>query len=55
MYDALGRAVAVLADGILAAGPHETTFDGAALPAGVYLVRLVAGGRTATRAVTVLR
>lgn len=40
VYDALGRQVVVLADGPTEAGTHRVTLDGAALPAGVYLVRL---------------
>lgn len=54
-YDALGREVAVLADGARTAGAREAMLDGAALPAGVYLVRLVAEERSATRTVTILR
>ena len=50
VYDVLGREVAVLAEGHRAAGPHAATWAGG--PAGTYLVRLDAGGRTATRAVT---
>src|SRR5690606_14069587 len=34
VYDALGRRVAVLADGMLAAGRHSVRFDGANLPSG---------------------
>lgn len=55
VYDVLGRAVAVLADGALEPGSHEATLDTAGLPSGVYLVRLTAGNRVATRRVTVLR
>jgi hypothetical protein len=41
VYDALGREVAVLADGVLLAGlAHRLTFEGAALPAGLYVVRI---------------
>ncbi len=42
VYDALGREVARLADGRLDAGWHAARFDGAALPAGVYVVRMEA-------------
>ncbi len=55
VYDVLGREVAVLADGRLEAGAHEVAFDGAALPAGTYLVRLVAGGAVHTQRLTLLR
>ena len=39
VYDALGREVAVVLDGPLGAGTHRAVFDGAALPAGVYVAR----------------
>jgi len=38
-YDALGRRVALLHDGVLPAGAHRLTLDGAVLPPGVYVVR----------------
>jgi serine protease AprX len=37
----LGRKVAVLADGVLAAGQHEVQFDASHLASGTYLYRLV--------------
>ena len=47
-YDLLGRRVSVLFDGALEANAPETlTFDGANLPAGVYLIRVQ--GETFTR------
>ncbi len=55
VYDVQGREVAVLHDGTRAAGPHRVSLD-AALPAGVYLVRLRVDGRdVATQPVTLLR
>lgn len=55
VYDALGRRVAVLADGPRGAGSHDVTFSGGSLPPGLYLVRLTASGasgeHTATRRV----
>ncbi len=44
VFDVLGRRVAVLADGPREAGAHGFAFDGARLPAGVYLVRAEVGG-----------
>ena len=41
VYDMLGRKVAVLADGVLAAGQHEVRFDASHLASGTYLYRLV--------------
>jgi hypothetical protein len=55
VYDALGREVAVLHEGPLAAGSHAVRFDPAGLPNGLYLARLDAHGRTSTQRVTVLR
>ena len=53
--DVLGREVAVLAEGPRAAGEHTATLDASRLPAGVYVARLVAGGETAARRLTVVR
>lgn len=54
VYDALGRRVAVLLDGPVAAdGQVEWRTD--ALPAGVYALRLSAGGRQVTRRATLVR
>lgn len=55
VYDALGREVAVLAEGPHAAGPHEVALDAHALAPGVYLARLTAGDRSATARLTVTR
>ncbi len=55
VYDVLGRRVAVLHDGPIAAGQYQFVLDGSALPAGVYVVRAEAGGALATRSVTRLR
>ena len=55
VYDALGREVAVLADGEREAGPHTARLDTAGLAPGVYLVRLATGGAEATTQLTVVR
>ncbi|MEM1114972.1 MAG: T9SS type A sorting domain-containing protein [Bacteroidota bacterium] len=55
VYDALGREVAVLVDAPQRAGRHEALIAASALPAGSYLVRLVAGGEVRTRSLTVSR
>lgn len=52
--DALGRLVAVLADGVQAAGAHEAPLA-AGLAPGVYLVRLSSGRSSLTRSLTVVR
>lgn len=51
VLDALGREVAVLHDGPLAAGANDFALNAALLAPGVYVVRLVAGA-TATLTVT---
>ncbi len=55
VFDVLGREVARLADGPMEAGRHALTLDGAALPAGVYLVRATSGEDAVTRRFTVMR
>ncbi|MEZ4702661.1 MAG: hypothetical protein R2834_20170 [Rhodothermales bacterium] len=46
LYDVLGREVATIWNGPLAPGRHAFPVDGSALPAGLYLYRLDAGGPT---------
>ncbi|MEZ4702208.1 MAG: T9SS type A sorting domain-containing protein [Rhodothermales bacterium] len=55
VFDVLGRRVASLADGRMPAGLHEVTFETGSLPSGIYMYRLDAGDRTATRTLTVVR
>jgi hypothetical protein len=55
VYDALGRTVAVLAEGPMAAGPHALRLDAGALPPGVYVVRAAGAGTSAVRRITVAR
>lgn len=55
VYDVLGRRVAVLHEGRLAAGAHRFGLDARALPAGIYVVRAESNTFTAARRVTVLR
>ena len=54
VYDALGREVARAFDGS-ASGTTEARFDAGALPAGLYVARLVADGRVETVRFSVLR
>ena len=53
VVDVLGREVAVVTDGMRAAGAHTATVDTQALPSGVYVARLTAGAQTVTRRFTV--
>ena len=56
VYDALGRRVATLASGTLAAGTHALPLDAAPLAPGVYVVRAeVGGGAVLVRRLTVAR
>jgi hypothetical protein len=55
IYDALGREVAVLAEGPRGPGRHEASFRVTDLPAGVYIVRLVAGSNVRVARLTVAR
>jgi hypothetical protein len=51
VFDVSGRRVADLADRNFEAGPHEVPWEGGAAAAGVYFVRLEAGGQVAVRKV----
>ena len=55
VYDVLGREVAVVFDGVQAAGAHAVVWDAAGVAAGVYVVRLEAAGLVRTRTVAVTR
>ena len=55
VYDLLGRRVAVLAEGEMAAGRHTARLEAGALAPGVYVVRMQAGTFSAVRRVTVVR
>jgi hypothetical protein len=60
VYDPQGRRVRVLVSGTLDAGPHRATWDGTAddgtkVPAGLYFLRLDAGGLSETARVVRVR
>ena len=55
VVDVLGREVAVAASGAFAAGAHTVAVDTSRLPAGMYVVRLAAGGRVVSQTFTVVR
>jgi hypothetical protein len=44
VYDLLGREVAVLVNGEMSAGAHETNWNAASMPSGVYVYRLETTG-----------
>jgi hypothetical protein len=59
VYDLAGRRVRTIVQGVARGGRNEAGWDmrdarGARAPGGVYLVRLIAGGRALTRKVVVL-
>ncbi len=55
VYDVLGREVAVLADGVQAAGRHTVRFDAGHLPSGTYVVRLDTDEQSIVRTMTLSR
>ena len=55
VYDMLGREVDVLIDGPQAAGRHTVRFGANHLPNGTYVYRLVAGDKTITRTMVLLK
>ena len=60
LFDVNGRRVRTLAEGMFAAGPHETAWDtrdagGQPVPAGVYFVRVEAGGGAETHRAVLMR
>ena len=56
LFDALGREVAVLLDGQVAAGAAQTLrLEGRTLPAGLYVVRAVGDTFQATQRVVITR
>lgn len=55
VVDVLGRTVAVLQDGVLAAGGHRIGFSGATLPSGMYWVKVQQGGNTEVTRVVLLK
>ena len=55
VYDALGREVARLVDGLSAAGEQSVSFDASALAPGLYLVRLDANGASTSQTLVRIR
>jgi len=55
VFDLTGREVAVLANGIAAAGSYRATFGGDGLPSGVYLARLQCRDQTGVRKMILMR
>lgn len=55
VFDVLGRRIATLADGPMAAGDHSVRLDARGLSSGTYLYRLAAGEVMVTKRLTVIR
>ena len=55
VYTVLGQRVARLAEGRLGAGEHSVRFDGSGLASGVYIARLLAGGRALAEKLLLVR
>jgi hypothetical protein len=55
VHDALGRQVAVLADGLMDAGRHQVEFDAADLAGGLYTARLTVDGASQTRKMLLMK
>lgn len=55
VYDVLGRQVATIADGPMAAGDHSARFDAGSLSSGTYIYRLQTPVGMQTRRMTVVR
>ena len=55
LYDMLGNKVATIHDGTITAGEHSFVYDGSALAAGSYFLRLISAKGSAIRLVHVVR
>jgi hypothetical protein len=55
VYNTLGAEVAVLADGMTAAGEHAVSFNAPSLASGMYFYRLIAGNVVQTRRMMLVR
>ncbi len=55
VYDMLGREVAVLLNGVVAAGDHEVRFDATGLASGSYFARLTTNGGNVTKQMLLIR
>jgi hypothetical protein len=55
VFDGQGRRVRTLADGVRPAGEWTVRFDASGLPSGAYVVRMEAGGFTASRKIALVK
>jgi hypothetical protein len=55
VFDITGREVRTIHEGVLEAGEHRFTFDGAGLPSGIYFARLESAGLVKTQKLLLLK
>ncbi len=55
VFDVLGREVETLVNEVKAPGMHDVTFNAERLPSGVYVYRLTAGGKSASRRMLLMK
>lgn len=55
VFDMIGRRVAILVNEQVEAGHHEIYFDASHLASGVYIYRMIAGDRTFTQKLTLIK
>ena len=55
VFNAVGRSIGVLVEGIQPAGHHHVRFDASVLPSGLYIYRLEAGGEIWMHRMTLVR
>jgi hypothetical protein len=55
VFNLLGQSLALLVDGSLPPGPHQTTFDASRFSSGVYFYRVSAGTQSQTRKMMVIK
>ncbi len=55
VYDMMGRRVAMLVSGPMAAGHHEVQWRADNMPSGLYLVRMQAGSFSQVRRMTLIK
>ncbi len=55
IFDVQGRRVASLANRVFSSGSHSITFDASNLASGVYIYRIIAGGKVQSRQMTLIK
>jgi len=55
VYDALGREVATLVNGVESAGSHTVTWNALNVPSGIYVYRIVAGNHVDSKKMLLMK